>query len=241
MNTSNDSVIIIEEETCCETISCNCKELMAAITKRQRMEQEHEAIRNNVYISDTDDIDNDDSDNDNGYDDSDTRESYSAKRSRWYLEDQERNDCLQTIWKLDDNLVRLLTHGSNDRPSSPDNSNDSEESYSAAGEELVRFLTHGFEDIPASPESEYSPASPEYETPASPGNESIRRTPDSSPRSPARAWCYACDEEFDYCPCQCPWSPSINYNPCEVCEWEDCKCLKLPIKAKAAIEYITLD
>ena len=60
MNTSNDSIILIEDETSVESISCNCKELMAAITKRQRMEREHEAIRNNVYISDSDDVDNDD-------------------------------------------------------------------------------------------------------------------------------------------------------------------------------------
>ena len=236
MNTSNASIILIEDESSCESISCNCKELIAAITKRQRMEREHEAIRNNVYISDSDDVDNDD-----------TRESYSSKRARWYQEDMERNDCLTTIWKMDDKLVRLLTHGTEDMPDSPDleytpaspdpdNSNDSEESYGAAGEELVRFLTHGSKDMPASP-CEYSPASPDCDYNP---DESIRATPDSSPKSPAKAWCYECDDDFDFCPCQCPWSPSITYNPCEVCESERCTCLKLPIKT-AEIDYITLD
>ena len=34
MDTSNDSIILIEDESSCESISCNCKELMAAICKR---------------------------------------------------------------------------------------------------------------------------------------------------------------------------------------------------------------
>ena len=40
MNTSTDSGIIIENinETSCESTSCNCKEMMAAISKRQREE-----------------------------------------------------------------------------------------------------------------------------------------------------------------------------------------------------------
>ena len=60
---------------------------------------------------------------------------------------------------MDDKLVRLITHGTEDMPDSPDleytpaspdpdNSNDSEESYGAAGEELVRFLTHSSKDMP---------------------------------------------------------------------------------------------
>ena len=230
MNTS-DSVIIIEE-TSVESISDNSKELMAAITKRQRMEQEHEAIRNNGYYSESDDIDNNSDTSEESYsvagaelvrfltnglnkrssspnESISSEESYSAKRARWHQEDLERNDCLQTILKMDEKLERLLTHG-------PD-------------------------DMPASPDCEYSPASPEYEIPASPTNESIGKTPDSSPKSLAKAWCYACDDDFDFCTCQCPWSPSITYNPCKVCEWEDCKCLKLPIKAKTEINYIVLD
>ena len=181
------------------------------------MEREHEAIRNNVYISDSDDIDND----------SDTREeSYSAKRARWYQEDQERNDCLVTIWKMDEELENLLTHGSDHNS----DSNDSVESNTSTGEELVRFLANGSKNTPASPDSEYSPASPEYNADSS----------DTTPNSPASAWCYTCDDELDYCSCQCPWSPSINYKPCEVCEREQCECLRLPVK-QAEIDYITLD
>ena len=135
---------------------------------------------------------------------------------------------------MDERLVRLMTVGANNDDSE---SNDSEESYSGPGEELVRFLTNGYKDTPDSPDCEYSPASPDL--PASP-TESIRRTPDSSPRSPAKAWCYACEEEFDYCSCQCPWSPSVTYNPCKVCDWEACKCLRLPVK-QAEIDYIYID
>ena len=181
MDTSNDSIILIEDESSCESISCNCKELMAAISKRHGI---------NKWIG---------------------------------------NWC---IYKMDERLVRLMTVGSNKHDDDSE-SNDSEESFSATGEELVRFLTNGTKGTQDLPDCEYSPASPECE--------SIRATPDSSPRSPARAWCYACDEEFDVCTCQCPWSPSITYKPCKVCDWEDCKCLKLPIKEKETIEYITLD
>ncbi len=219
MNT-NDSIILIEDESSCESFCCNCKELIAN-QKRKRMEKELKAMRINTYINDTDDI-NDDSDNDNGYDDSDTRESYSAKRSRWYLEDQERNDCLTTIWKMDEELERLITHESED-------SNDSGESYSGPGAELVRFLTNSSKRL-ASPDCEYSPASPEY----------IEDSPDTTPNSPASAWCYTCDDELDYCSCQRPWSPSINYKPCEVCGKEQCECLRLPVK-QAEIEVIVLD
>ena len=266
MNTSKDSIILIEDESSCGSFCSNCKELIAT-TKRKRMEKELRAMRNNMYIGDSDDIENNnhssESDNDNDdVDNDDTRESYSSKRARWYQEDMERNDCLTTIWKMDDKLVRLITHGTEEMPDSPDleytpaspeleNSNDSEESYGAAGEELVRFLTHGLNnrssspnnsitseesysakrarwhqedlerndclqtiwkmdermerlltqgpnDMPASPDCEYSPASPEYEIPASPTNESIGKTPDSSPKSLAKAWCYACDDDFDF-------------------------------------------
>ena len=142
MNTS-DSVIIIEEETSVESISDNSKELMAAITKRQRMEQEHEAIRNNGYYSESDDIDNNSDTSEESYsvagaelvrfltnglnkrssspnDSISSEESYSAKRARWHQEDLERNDCLQTIWKMDEKLERLLTHGPDDMPATPD-------------------------------------------------------------------------------------------------------------------------
>ena len=93
------------------------------------MEKELKAMRINTYISNSDEMYNDnDSESDN-----ESVESYSAKRSRWYLEDQERKDCY-----------------------------DSEDSYSAAGEELVRFLTNGSKGTQDLPDCEYSPASPEY-------------------------------------------------------------------------------
>ena len=219
MNTSKDSIILIEDESSCGSFCSNCKELIAT-TKRKRMEKELRAMRNNMYIGDSDDIennnhssesdnDNDESDNDN--DDSDTRESYSAKRSRWYLEDQERNDCLTTIWKMDEELERLITHESED-------SNDSGESYSGPGAELVRFLTNSSKRL-ASPDCEENPASPD-------------NSPDS-PESPVcSTWCYTCDYAYESCKCLEPFSPSDNYNPCDVCGWEQCKCIKLPIKPK---------
>ena len=89
-------------------------------------------------------------------------------------------------------------------------------------EKLERLLTHGPEDMSASPDCEYSPASPEYE--------SVPASPVSSTKSPAKAWCYTFDDELDYCSCQRPWSPSINYKPCEMCGREQCECLRLPVK-----------
>ena len=79
MNTK-DSIILIEDESSCESFCSNCKELIAN-QKRKRMEKELKAMRINTYISNSNEMYNDnDSENDN-----ESVESYSAKRSRWYL------------------------------------------------------------------------------------------------------------------------------------------------------------
>ncbi|MFN9978870.1 MAG: hypothetical protein ACK53Y_03090, partial [bacterium] len=44
-------------------------------------------------------------DSGDGSDDNWDQESLSEKRARWYLEDRERDHCLQTIWKLDDDFT----------------------------------------------------------------------------------------------------------------------------------------
>lgn len=196
MNTSNDSIIFIEEiqqqPTNGTTFNCKCNHLVTAISKRKHNENDNE------------------SDNEsNG-----SEESYSEKRARWYQEDLERNDCLITIWKMDERLEWLLTHGSSDNPAS-----------------------HDYEYSPSLPEYTSSPAASEYEySPVSPDCEENPAPPDNSPDSPespvCSTWCYTCDYAYESCKCLEPFSPSDNYNPCDVCEWEQCKCLKLPIEPK---------
>ena len=98
MDTSNDSIIFIEEiqatmsrESSLDespikcSCSINCSQLATALSKRQQEDDRED-------------------DSGDGSDDNWDQESLSEKRARWYLEDRERDDCLQTIWKLDDDM-----------------------------------------------------------------------------------------------------------------------------------------
>ena len=101
MNNSNESIIFIEEiqvpTLSCGYGNCKCNQLLAAISKRKHNESDNE--------------------NDNA-----SEESYSDKRAKWYQDDVERNDCLQTVWKIDEDWQHWLTGGDNDEysPASPE-------------------------------------------------------------------------------------------------------------------------
>jgi hypothetical protein len=117
MDTSNNSIIFIEEiqammsrepsrdESKC-SCSINCSQLATALSKRKREDDRED-----------DSGDGSDDDSDDGSDD---QESLSEKRARWYLEDRERDDCLQTIWKLDDDMDDDLTSNCEYSPASPE-------------------------------------------------------------------------------------------------------------------------